>query len=69
MKEGTIKYYSANKDLGLIEPEDMSKDVIFQRRVVEGADTSTLLGGEPIKYEAEESSGGVVIATRVIVLP
>jgi cold shock CspA family protein len=66
MKPGTIKHYDPDIGEGKITPTS-GIDVNFEERVVTGADPATLVGGEPVQYDAVNTSEGLV-ATRVVVL-
>ena len=56
MPEGTIKHYSDDLGHGMITPSDQSRDVFFNRHVVEGG-LVWLAPGVKVTYELFDGDG------------
>ena len=59
-KKGTVKWFSANKGFGFIEPEDGSKDLFVHYTAIinDGDGYRTLTEGQLVEYEVGESNKG-----------
>ena len=51
MANGTVKWFSAQKGFGFIQPDDGSRDVFVHIRAVERAGTYELREGQKLSYE------------------
>ena len=60
MQRGKVKWFSAEKGFGFIEPEDGSKDVFVHRSAVSdlGWDEG-LRDGEEVEFEVERTPKGL----------
>ncbi len=57
MKEGTVKWYSAQKGYGFIQPEDNSQDVFVHASALEKAGLFSLNEGQKVNYELATNKG------------
>lgn len=60
MKQGTIKFFDAQKGFGFIKPDDGGKDIFVHRNNVEnlGVDQG-LEDNETVEFEVEETPKGL----------
>jgi CspA family cold shock protein len=58
MSSGTVKWFSAQKGYGFIQPDDGSKDVFVHFTAVERAGLSGLNDGQKISYDVEQGQRG-----------
>lgn len=63
MATGKVKWFNDQKGFGFIFSEQ-GKDVFVHHTVIEGQGFKTLVDGETVDYDAEESAKGLK-ATRV----
>ena len=49
--KGTVKWYSAEKSYGFIEPQDGSRDVFVHRNHLERSQIDTLLANQKVEYD------------------
>lgn len=60
MAHGKVKWFSAEKGYGFIEPSDGSKDVFVHRNSVEGLGWDEgLRDGEEVEYDTEQTPKGL----------
>jgi CspA family cold shock protein len=60
MQRGRVKWFSAEKGFGFIEPQDGSKDVFVHRNAVTGLGWDEgLRDGEEVEYEVERTPKGL----------
>ena len=60
MQRGRVKWFSAEKGFGFIEPQDGSKDVFVHRNAVAGLGWDEgLRDGEEVEYEVERTPKGL----------
>lgn len=60
MQRGRVKWFSAEKGYGFIEPQDGSKDVFVHRNNIEGLGWDEgLRDGEEVEYEIERTPKGL----------
>jgi CspA family cold shock protein len=57
MKVGTVKWYSAQKGYGFIQPEDNSQDVFVHASALEKAGLFSLSEGQKVNYELATNKG------------
>jgi CspA family cold shock protein len=57
MKVGTVKWYSAQKGYGFIQPEDNSADVFVHVSALEKAGLMSLSEGQKVNYELATNKG------------
>ena len=57
MPVGTVKWFSATKGFGFIQPEDGTKDVFVHISAVERSNLGSLNEGQKISYEIQEERG------------
>ncbi|RSX54686.1 cold-shock protein [Bifidobacterium samirii] len=67
MSHGTVKFFSAGKGYGFINPEDGGDDVFVHYSVIESDGFRTLQEGEKVEYEAVQGPKGMQ-ATKVVKL-
>ena len=67
MPSGTVKWFSAQKGYGFIQPDDGSKDVFVHITAVEGAGLGGLNDGQKISYDVEQGQRGRTSAVNLIV--
>ena len=67
MPSGTVKWFSAQKAYGFIQPDDGSKDVFVHITAVEGAGLGGLNDGQKISYDVEQGQRGRTSAVNLIV--
>ena len=58
MTTGTVKWFTATKGFGFIQPEDGSQDVFLHISAVEGAGLQSPADGQKIQYELESGRDG-----------
>jgi cold shock protein len=66
VERGTVKWFDSRMGYGFVVDAE-GRDVFIHRRVVRRAGRRRLEPGEPVEYEAEQTSRGVKI-TRLVVL-
>jgi CspA family cold shock protein len=57
--KGTVKWFSNQKGYGFITPDDKSADVFVHYTTVEGEGFKTLIEGDRVEFEVEESKKGL----------
>ena len=67
MPSGTVKWFSAQKGYGFIQPDDGTKDVFVHITAVERAGISGLNAGQKISYDVEQGQRGRTSAVNLIV--
>jgi CspA family cold shock protein len=65
MTVGTVKWFSAEKGYGFIQPDDGTKDVFVHISAVEGAGMNGLREGQKLSFEVERGQQGKVSAVRL----
>lgn len=67
-KRGTVKWFSANKGFGFIEPEDGSKDLFVHYTAIqtEHGGYRTLTEGQQVECEVDEGGQKGPLAKQVI---
>ena len=65
MPSGTVKWFSAQKGYGFIQPDDGSKDVFVHITAVEGAGLGRLNDGQKISYDVEQGQRGRTSAVNL----
>jgi CspA family cold shock protein len=65
MSVGTVKWFSAEKGYGFIQPDDGTKDVFVHISAVEGAGMNGLREGQKLSFEIERGQQGKVSAVRL----
>ena len=58
MTTGTVKFFNVTRGVGLISPEDGSKDVFVHISAVEQAGMSQLTEGQKISFDVEPDARG-----------
>ncbi len=58
MAIGTVKWFSATKGFGFIQPEDGGSDVFVHISAVEKAGMRTLNDGQRVRYERVQGKNG-----------
>ena len=59
MAAGTVKWFNNKKGFGFILPEGGGDDVFVHFSVIEGDGFKTLVEGQGVEYECNESDKGV----------
>lgn len=65
MAQGTVKFFSAGKGYGFINPDDGGDDVFVHFSVIQAEGFRTLNEGDKVEYEAEKTPKGMQ-ATKVV---
>ena len=65
MSTGTVKWFSAQKGFGFIQPDDGSKDVFVHISAVERSGMNDLREGQKLRYETEQDRQGRTAATKL----
>ena len=65
MNIGTVKWFSAQRGYGFIQPDDGSKDVFVHVSAVERSGVGTLQEGQKLSYELERSQQGKISAVSL----
>ena len=68
MTVGTVKWFSATKGYGFIEPEDGSQDVFVHISAVEAAGINSLADGQRVEYEKTPGGDGKFAAEGLVIL-
>jgi cold shock protein len=58
-QEGTVKWFSAEKGYGFINPDDGSKDLFVHYSGIAGDGFKSLEEGEKVTYEATQGRKGL----------
>jgi CspA family cold shock protein len=67
MTTGTVKWFSADKGFGFIQPDDGGKDVFVHISAVESAQMRNLVEGQKLTFvSALDQKSGKVAATNLI---
>ncbi len=64
MVTGTVKWFNESKGYGFITPADGSPDVFVHFSAIEGDGFKTLVEGQTVEFESQQSEKGPQ-ATRV----
>jgi len=59
MATGTVKWFNESKGYGFIEPSEGGDDVFVHTTAIEGEGYKTLLEGQTVDFEANESPKGL----------
>jgi cold shock protein len=65
MANGTVKWFSAQKGYGFIQPEDGAKDVFVHISAVERSGMANLREGQRLSYDIERGQQGRVSAVNL----
>lgn len=65
MNIGTVKWFSAQRGYGFIQPDDGSKDVFVHVSAVERSDIGNLQEGQKLSYELEKGEQGKISAVSL----
>jgi CspA family cold shock protein len=65
MPVGTVKWFSAQKGYGFIQPDGGSKDVFVHNSEVERSRLGTLHEGQRVSFEIERGERGRSFATNL----
>lgn len=55
---GTVKWFNEAKGFGFITPESGGKDVFVHHSAIQGSGFKTLVEGQKVKFELEQSPKG-----------
>lgn len=59
MATGTVKWFNESKGYGFIEPSEGGDDVFVHTTAIEGEGYKTLLEGQTVDFEVNESPKGL----------
>lgn len=62
MATGTVKWFNESKGFGFISPADGSKDVFVHYSAIEGSGFRTLVEGQQVTYEVQQTPKGLAAA-------
>ena len=65
MAIGTVKFFSAQRGYGFVQPQDGSKDVFVHISAVERAGLATLNEGQKISFDEERGRDGRTSAVNI----
>ena len=65
MTIGTVKWFSAQKGYGFIQPESGANDVFVHISAVERAGLGSLHDGQRVRFELERGSNGKTSAVNL----
>jgi cold shock protein len=65
MSTGTVKWFSAQRGFGFIQPNDGSKDVFVHITAVERAGLGVLSEGQKVSYDMEHGRQGKTSACNL----
>jgi CspA family cold shock protein len=68
MTIGTVKWFSAQKGFGFIQPDNGEKDVFVHISAVERAGLGTLNEGQQVEYELARGNNGKMSAVNLKVV-
>jgi cold shock protein len=68
MTTGTVKFFSASRGFGFIQPEDGSKDAFVHISAVESAGLRGLNEGQKVSYDLRAGKNGKSSAENLKVL-
>lgn len=67
MAVGRVKWFDAEKGIGFIQPEDGSKDVFVDLRVLKKVGLKALREGQRVQYQTAHASGGRITADQITI--
>lgn len=67
MPQGIVKWFSATKGYGFIEPEDGGRDIFVHVTAINEAGIQGLSEGQKLVYALKEREDGRVVAVDLVV--
>jgi CspA family cold shock protein len=65
MITGTVKWFNGTKGFGFITPADGSKDVFVHHSAIQGTGFKSLVEGQRVKFEVQQTPKGPAAANVV----
>jgi len=65
MTTGTVKWFSNEKGFGFITPADGAKDVFVHHTAIQGSGFKSLIEGQQVSFEIQQSPKGLAAANVV----
>ncbi len=66
MSTGTVKWFNEAKGFGFITPEEGGKDVFVHYSAIQGSGFRTLVEGQVVQFDVEQTPKGPAAANVVL---
>lgn len=67
MTSGSVKWFDPLKGIGFIQPEDGSKDIFVDQKMLKKVGLKSLHEGQKVQYQITHGPGGRTLAENIVV--